>query len=112
LIIINYKLITDRRAYNGTQGKNVTFTTTIEAASFPFLSVVWSVTGFGHIISWTPRNTMLVPKYADRITFYEDTGSLEVSNLTMEDSGEYHLLILLTAGHPMSGEAVLEVHRE
>jgi len=96
----------------GTQGKNVTFTPTIEAASFPLLSVAWSVTGFGPIISWTPKGALVEPKYADRITFYEDTGSLKLSNLTMEDSGEYLLQILPTAGHPMSGEVVLEVHRE
>uniref|UniRef100_A0A8C5BTT7 Ig-like domain-containing protein n=1 Tax=Gadus morhua TaxID=8049 RepID=A0A8C5BTT7_GADMO len=95
----------------GTHGKNTTFTTTIKPTSDPFFSVSWAVNG-SFIITSTISNTIVEPKYADRTTLFRETGSLELRNLTNEDSGEYTVTIIPASGHLISGAAVLEVQCE
>ncbi|CAL8359483.1 unnamed protein product [Arctogadus glacialis] len=99
--------IIDVRVY-GTHGKNTTFTTTIKPTSDLFVSVSWAVNG-SFIITSTISNTIVEPKYADRTTLFRETGSLELRNLTNEDSGVYTVTIIPASGHLISGAAVLEV---
>ncbi|XP_072316317.1 cell adhesion molecule CEACAM6-like [Eucyclogobius newberryi] len=91
---------------NAAVGDAVRFTTSLEPTQTPFASIQWK---FGNktIIS-TPSNTSS-PEYLGRITLYFSTGSLELTNLTLEDNGEYNVTITTAEGALLNGSTTLNI---
>ncbi|KAF3839300.1 hypothetical protein F7725_018017 [Dissostichus mawsoni] len=91
---------------NAAVGGKVMFTTTLTPGT-TFLSVNWKF-GTKDIFTWNVNN-FTAPEYEGRITFFMSTGSLELRNLAIADSGEYTVTILLPGAPPQSGITRLNV---
>ncbi|KAF3839302.1 hypothetical protein F7725_018019 [Dissostichus mawsoni] len=83
------------------------FTTTLTPGT-PFQIVLWKF-GSKEIFTFFEIN-FPTPEYEGRITFFMSTGSLELRNLALTDSGEYSVNILLPGGPPQSGITRLDVY--
>ncbi|XP_062421515.1 carcinoembryonic antigen-related cell adhesion molecule 5-like [Pungitius pungitius] len=93
---------------NGAVAGAVTFTTTLKPPQSVFLSVRWSFKD-NNIITSTSTD-IIDPKYANRISLDRATGTLELRNLVLEDTGEYTVTIIPDAGLPKQGKATLNVY--
>lgn len=94
--------------FNGAVAGTVKFTTTLTPAEKPFLTVSWSFKEVNIITSTSTNNTG--PGYANRISLDRATGSLELRNLVMEDSGEYTLTITPDGQLQKQGMVTLNVY--
>ena len=56
--------------------------------------------------------TTTSPEYITRIKFDSITGSLELSSLTLDDTGLYEVTMTPPSGHPLNGECNLQVQGE
>ncbi|XP_042336967.1 carcinoembryonic antigen-related cell adhesion molecule 1-like, partial [Plectropomus leopardus] len=74
----------------------------------PFLSVGWKF-GDKDIILFNVNN-FTTPDYEGRITLFVSTGSLELRNLFLNDSGEYSVYILPYGERPEEGTTRLNVY--
>ncbi|XP_010778402.1 carcinoembryonic antigen-related cell adhesion molecule 6-like, partial [Notothenia coriiceps] len=74
----------------------------------PFQSVTWNF-GVKELFTWNVNN-FTAPEYEGRITFFMSTGSLELRNLALTDSGEYTVNIFPPVGPSQSGTTRLEVY--
>ncbi|XP_039475796.1 carcinoembryonic antigen-related cell adhesion molecule 21-like [Oreochromis aureus] len=93
---------------SGAVAGTVKFTTTLRPLEKPFLSVSWRFNAV-NIISSTSIN-ITDPGYAGRISLDRATGSLELRNLALEDSGEYTITITPDGGLPKQGRSTLTVY--
>ncbi|XP_041650189.1 carcinoembryonic antigen-related cell adhesion molecule 20 [Cheilinus undulatus] len=93
---------------SGAVGDKVMFTTTLTPPESPFLSVSWSFKGI-NIITSTSTN-ITEPGHANRISLDRATGSLELRNLVLEDSGEYTVTIIPDGGLQKQGRITLNVY--
>ncbi|XP_074510969.1 hemicentin-1-like [Sebastes fasciatus] len=91
-------------------GEPVMFTTRLDPPETPFRSVNW-IFGDKNIIVYSGENN-IAPEYEGRITFFLSTGSLELRNLTLNDSGEYSVNIVPFGGVPEDGNTRLDVYEE
>ena len=64
------------------------------------------------IISLKPNNNVTHPDYSLRIKLDKRTGSLELSSLTLDDSGLYKLFLIPSLGQIQTGECNLQVYGE
>uniref|UniRef100_A0A672J0U3 Ig-like domain-containing protein n=1 Tax=Salarias fasciatus TaxID=181472 RepID=A0A672J0U3_SALFA len=81
---------------SGAVAGTVRLTTTVTPPVKPFLSVSWSFRE-ANVITSTSKN-VTGPQYAGRIFLDRATGSLELRNLGLEDSGEYTVNIIPDGG--------------
>ncbi|XP_041650192.1 carcinoembryonic antigen-related cell adhesion molecule 16-like [Cheilinus undulatus] len=88
------------------EGGTVNFTT-VSPPDGPFITITW-LFGAKTIIVATPGSGTPAPDYEGRVTIFPDTGSLELRNLTLNDSGVYTVRILTTAAEH-EGTTTLEV---
>lgn len=93
---------------SGAVAGTVKFTTTLRPPENPYLSVIWSFEGV-NIITSTSIN-ISEPEYANRISLDRTTGSLELRNLVLEDSGEYTVTIIADRGLQKQGKTTLNVY--
>lgn len=84
------------------------FTTNLSPPETPFLSVSWNFNR-ANIITSTSVN-ISDPGYASRISLNRATGSLELRNLILEDSGDYTLTIVPDRGLQTQGTITLNVY--
>lgn len=89
-------------------GETVKFTTTVTPPETPFLVVTWSFSDVNIITSQTAIN-ITDPAYTDRITLFPATGSLELRDLTLNDTGDYTVTIISNAGAAQKGNCRLVV---
>ncbi|KAI9518012.1 hypothetical protein NQZ68_042004 [Dissostichus eleginoides] len=92
---------------NAAVGGKVMFTTTLTPGT-TFLSVNWKF-GAKEIFTFFESN-LTEPEYEGRITFFMSTGSLELRNLALTDSGEYSVTILITRAGSQTGITRLDVY--
>ncbi|XP_062321604.1 carcinoembryonic antigen-related cell adhesion molecule 5-like isoform X2 [Osmerus eperlanus] len=89
---------------------NVTLTTTLAPTSTPYLTINWSVNGSNFVTFVSQGNVINVsPAYEGRITLDTFTGSLELRNLALNDSGTYSLNMVTQGGFTKLGSTVLQV---
>ena len=95
---------------NATLGGTVMFNTTLTPQEKPFTTIGWTF-GRRNIITFNNGNTT-APEYEGRITLFMSTGSLELRNLALSDSGEYTVVIFPQTGTIMEGSTTLNVDGE
>ncbi|XP_053289456.1 carcinoembryonic antigen-related cell adhesion molecule 5 isoform X2 [Pleuronectes platessa] len=95
---------------NATVGGKVLFTTKLTPQEPPvtIITVVWNFDNRNIIIFSADTNTTTAG-YEDRITLFISTGSLELRNLALHDSGEYDVIIL-TSGATLLGNTRLMIY--
>nr|XP_033487503.1 hemicentin-1-like [Epinephelus lanceolatus] len=92
---------------NAAVGETVMFTTTLTPPKKPFLTVGWTVDE-KNLISFTGKNST-APEYEGRITLFMSTGSLELRNVALNDSGVYRVSIFPSGEPQKTGETRLNV---
>ncbi|XP_029928951.1 carcinoembryonic antigen-related cell adhesion molecule 1-like [Myripristis murdjan] len=94
---------------NALVGGNVTFKTSIKPDhNQTFLAVSWAVNHSSIITSTSSE--VIGPGYEGRVILNRATGSLELRNVTEEDSGEYELSITPNGGAQIQGSTKLKVY--
>lgn len=88
------------------------FKANVTPTETPFMSVRWNFgDSFKLIISSRPEVNSTTPDYEGRITLFSLTGSLELRNLTLRDSGVYRVEIL-SEDSQKTGETSLYIYGE
>ncbi|XP_039475468.1 carcinoembryonic antigen-related cell adhesion molecule 6-like [Oreochromis aureus] len=95
---------------NAAVGETVMFTTTLTPTETPFLTLAWT-SGAKNIIT---SNTVNItgPEYEGRITLFPSTGSLELRSLTLDDAGEYSVVIVPAGEAAEMGRTTLAVYEK
>lgn len=93
---------------SGAVGGTVKFTTSLAPTQISFLSVSWSFKST-NIITSTSVN-VVNPSYTSRITLDRATGSLELRNLVLADSGDYSITIITDGDLQKQGTITLDVY--
>ncbi|XP_070986031.1 cell adhesion molecule CEACAM6-like [Oncorhynchus clarkii lewisi] len=93
---------------NGAEGGTAMFITNLIPPAQPFIKISWSVGG-ANIITSTGDDS-IGPGYGDRITLNKTTGSLQLRNLTLADSGEYRVSITTATVETINGSTELVVY--
>ncbi|XP_059195087.1 hemicentin-1-like [Centropristis striata] len=94
---------------NAAVGGTVMFTTTLTPHEHTILTVSWIYGGNKPVFTFTGNN-ITEPEYEGRITFFMSTGSLELRNLALSDSGVYSVSIILDGQPPLAGNTRLDVY--
>ncbi|XP_049440133.1 carcinoembryonic antigen-related cell adhesion molecule 5-like [Epinephelus fuscoguttatus] len=92
---------------NKAVGETVMFTTTLTPPEKPFVTLGWTF-GEKNIISFTGKNST-TPVYEGRITLFMSTGSLELRNVALNDSGVYRVSIFPSGEQQKTGDTRLYV---
>ncbi|MEQ2238323.1 hypothetical protein ILYODFUR_032060, partial [Ilyodon furcidens] len=94
---------------NASVGGSVIFRTNLTNGSFRL--VAWY---FGSdenlIVTSQPTVNNTAPEYDGRITLFSSTGSLELRNLKLSDSGEYRVTIISVEGLQRAGLTRLDIY--
>ncbi|XP_068613845.1 carcinoembryonic antigen-related cell adhesion molecule 5-like [Brachionichthys hirsutus] len=93
---------------NESVGGTVMFTTTVTPTETQFFAVEWKF-GDKVIFYFNAKNTT-GPEYEGRIRVFMSTGSLELRNLSFNDSGEYSLTIIPVGASIIRGSTRLTVY--
>ena len=101
-------------SFNGAVGESVLLKTDQNGPS-QMLSVAWvfqldNITQIPIITSYT--GDIIGRNYISRIELNKTTGSLNLSSLTLADSGLYSVNLYPPLGHPIDGECNLQVDGE
>ena len=96
---------------NATVGGKVMFTTTPQEPPVTIQAVLWTF-NFNPIITFNNGQNTTTPGYEGRITLFISSGSLELRNLTLNDSGDYGVSIIGPDVQTPSGRTTLKIYGE
>ncbi|KAG9337729.1 hypothetical protein JZ751_028226, partial [Albula glossodonta] len=99
---------------NGALGESVMFNTSIGSAG-PFITIIWNFNGGSGsgsvlVVTVTPGGTTPTPGYLGRISVNNITGSMELRELTLGDTGTYTVNLVPNIGDALNGETTLNVY--
>uniref|UniRef100_A0A673CKZ6 Ig-like domain-containing protein n=1 Tax=Sphaeramia orbicularis TaxID=375764 RepID=A0A673CKZ6_9TELE len=92
---------------NAAVGGNVLFKTKLDPT--PLQSIIWGFGTVGTIITSTSTEDTITPGYEGRLTVNTSTGSLELRNVSTDDSGIYTVTIIPQTGRVLTGTTTLNV---
>ncbi|KAJ0066614.1 hypothetical protein NL108_015635 [Boleophthalmus pectinirostris] len=90
---------------NAAVGGTVMFTTSLA----PTQTTGWSF-GSTNIITSSSAGNFTAPEYEGRITLFISTGSLELRNVALSDTGEYSVTVVPVGGAALTGRTTLNVY--
>ncbi|XP_029307753.1 LOW QUALITY PROTEIN: carcinoembryonic antigen-related cell adhesion molecule 5-like [Cottoperca gobio] len=92
---------------NAAVGETVTFSTTLTPQGTSIIAVTWT---FDTKVIFTFSGANIpAPEYEGRITYFMSTGSLELRNVALNDSGEYTVSIIVLGESAKPGNTRLDV---
>ncbi|KAG9337732.1 hypothetical protein JZ751_028229, partial [Albula glossodonta] len=97
---------------NGAAGESVMINTDIGSAG-PFLTITWNFDGGSGpvpVVSVANGVPTEGPGYTNRVSVNTTTGSLELKQLTLGDSGAYTVSMVPNTGDALNGETTLNVY--
>nr|XP_046254297.1 hemicentin-1-like isoform X13 [Scatophagus argus] len=94
---------------NAAVGENVTFTPTLTPSENPLLTVTWNFDQNKKIITYSGV-TIPEPEYEGRVTFFPSSGSLELRNVNLNDTGGYSVSIVQQGEIAKNGATTLRVY--
>lgn len=95
---------------NASVGTSVTFSTTLTAQEGEFLLIDWKFKD--STIIYFNEETNITSGYEGRVNISMNTGSLELRNLAVNDSGQYRVIILPRGQPSREGATILNVYGE
>lgn len=93
---------------NASLGASITFSPTLPPQEVPFLLIDWKFNG--KTIIFFNVMTTITPGYEDKANISLSTGSLELRNLALNDSGQYRVIISSKQQPTQEGAATLNVY--
>lgn len=87
------------------------FTTTLNPSDGPMTEVDWRF-GERFITYFNGTANITEPQYEGRISLWTSTGSLELRNVSLSESGQYQVFVKPMGGRIMMGTTHLEVYGE
>uniref|UniRef100_A0A3B3WCQ5 Ig-like domain-containing protein n=1 Tax=Poecilia mexicana TaxID=48701 RepID=A0A3B3WCQ5_9TELE len=94
-----------------TEPIKITFViTNLNPTTIPFQVVTWTFSSENDIIVSFPTVNTTDPEYEDRITLFLSTGSLELRNLKLGDSGDYRVHVIPAEDVEKSGITRLQIY--
>ncbi|XP_072316976.1 cell adhesion molecule CEACAM5-like [Eucyclogobius newberryi] len=91
------------------EGDTVMFTISLPPTQTPFTAITWSF-GTKSIITSSAGGNYTSPEFGDRITLFISTGSLELRNVALTDTGEYRVNIIPADGAAITGITTLNIY--
>lgn len=95
----------------GIKEASVALATSLNPGPESFLALTWSFNGTTNDIMSTSTD-VVGKRYETRITLNQHTGSLVLTNVMEDDSGEYELIIIPYGGQQLQGTATFKVLRK
>lgn len=95
---------------NASVGMSVTFSTTLTAQEAPFTVIDWKFKDT--TIIYFNEAIVVTPEYKDKANITMNTGSLELRDLTVNDSGQYRVIITPRKQSSREGATTLNVYGE
>ncbi|XP_055084052.1 hemicentin-1-like [Periophthalmus magnuspinnatus] len=96
-----------------TAGGKITFTTMLAPSESLFQVITWNFAntpGINNNIIVSSSTNVTNAAYADRITLFKATGSLELRDLTIRDNGDYSVTIIPQGAAQQLGRCKLQVY--
>jgi len=98
------------------QNEKVKFLTTLSPTETPLDTFSWEFQPDAgqstFIVTVSTADNIPTPEYNGRISWNQFTASLELFNLTLNDSGQYTVTVLQTGAHPQTGGCDLLMYGE
>lgn len=88
------------------------FTTTLSPTDVSIETIDWRFNENTYITYFNETSNVTEPAYEGRVSLFPATGSLELRNVTFNDIGLYHVLIVPKNGRILTGSITLEVYGE
>lgn len=96
---------------NVSVGGTIMFTTAL-GPGVSIQTVDWRFNEGTYITFSNETNNVTEPAYEGRISLMPSTGSLELRNVTLNDTGLYNIIIVPKSGRVLTGDTRLEVYGE
>lgn len=91
-------------------GGTIVFNTTLSPV--PMETIDWKFNGTTDITLFDEMNNFTAPAYEGRVSLFLTTGSLELRNVTLSDTGFYHVFVKPSGGRIQDGSTTLQVFGE
>lgn len=97
---------------NVSVGGTIVFTTTLSPTEVSIETIDWRVNETTYITFSNETSNVTEPEYEGRVSLLPTTGSLELRNVTLSDTGLYQVYIVPRNGRILTGSTSLQVYGE
>lgn len=97
---------------NVSVGGTIVFTTALSPTEVSIQTIDWRFNENIYITYFNTASNVTEPAYEGRVSLLPTTGSLELRNATLSDTGLYQVYILPMNGRILTGSTTLQVYGE